>query len=141
MVDFLLPVDGSESSDRAVQFVVVLYQQLAPVGVRLLYVEARSASVGATGVGQARVEGRMADAGIGALRSAQTLLDRAGIKYTSELRPDRGYMPGVIADYARETNCAAIVMGTRGMGSTGDVLGSIARQVVSQADVPVTLVK
>jgi nucleotide-binding universal stress UspA family protein len=32
-------------------------------------------------------------------------------------------------------------MGTRGMGSTGELLGSVARQVVSLAEVPVTLVK
>jgi nucleotide-binding universal stress UspA family protein len=38
-------------------------------------------------------------------------------------------------------NCDAIVMGTRGMGSGGEVVGSIARQVISLCDIPVTLVK
>jgi nucleotide-binding universal stress UspA family protein len=32
-------------------------------------------------------------------------------------------------------------MGTRGMGSTNELLGSVAREVVNLADVPVTLVK
>jgi nucleotide-binding universal stress UspA family protein len=32
-------------------------------------------------------------------------------------------------------------MGTRGLGSTGELLGSVARQVITLADVPVTLVK
>ena len=50
-------------------------------------------------------------------------------------------MPPVIADYAKSMNCDAIVMGTRGMGSTAELIGSIARQVISLSDVPVTLVK
>jgi nucleotide-binding universal stress UspA family protein len=33
------------------------------------------------------------------------------------------------------------VIGTRGMGTTHAILGSIARQVIHLADVPVTLVK
>jgi nucleotide-binding universal stress UspA family protein len=69
------------------------------------------------------------------------LLDRAGVPYTSELRQGGRYVPGAIARYAEETDCTAIVMGTHGMGSSGQLLGSIARQVVSHAEVPVTLVK
>ena len=141
MMNFLLPVDGSDNSDRAVRFVIALYQGLAPIGVRLLHVEAPAPFtdgkfVGPVDAGQAAI-----DAGNAALQSAQALLDRAGIRYTSELRQGGGYMPQVIAKYARETDCAAIVMGTRGMGSTGELFGSIARQVVSQSDLPVTLVK
>lgn len=40
MISFLLPVDGSDNFDRAVQFVIALYQGLGPIGVRLLHVEA-----------------------------------------------------------------------------------------------------
>ena len=46
-----------------------------------------------------------------------------------------GAMAGLLMD------SSGIVMGTRGMGSTEALLGSIARQVVQLSDVPVTLVK
>lgn len=138
MMNFLLPVDGSENSDRAVRFVIALHQGLGPIGVRLLHVETLASSEGTiVGSGAAGAT----DASRAPLQSAQALLDEAGIRYTSELRQGGGYMPQVIAHYARETDCAGIVMGTRGMGSTAELFGSIARQVVSQSDVPVTLVK
>ena len=138
MMNFLLPVDGSENSDRAVRFVIALHQGLGPIGVRLLHVETLASSEGKI-VGPAAAGAT--DAGRAPLQSAQSLLDEAGIRYTSELRQGGSYMPQVIAHYAREMDCAAIVMGTRGMGSTAELFGSIARQVVSQSDVPVTLVK
>jgi nucleotide-binding universal stress UspA family protein len=69
------------------------------------------------------------------------LLDGADIPYTSELRQSGGYVLGVITKCAQEMDCAAIVMGWRGMGSSGELFGSIARQVVNHAEVPVTLVK
>jgi nucleotide-binding universal stress UspA family protein len=48
----------------------------------------------------------------------------------------------VIAAYAAEKGCDAIVMGTRGMGAVaGLVMGSVAQKVVHLASVPVTLVK
>ena len=114
MMNFLLPVDGSDNSDRAVRFVITLYQGLAPIGVRLLHVETpapftEGKIVGGVDAGQAAIY-----AGKAALQSARALLDGAGIRYTSELRPSGGYMPQVIAKYAQEMDCAAIVMGTRG---------------------------
>lgn len=141
MMTFLLPVDGSGSSDRAVQFVIALYHGLAPVGIRLLHVEPPAPLTG----GRIDVPGEdpeaSIDAGSAALQSARALLDRAGVPYASELRQSGGYVPGVIARCAKEMGCAAIVMGTHGMGSSGELFGSIARQVVSHAEVPVTLVK
>ena len=39
MISILLPVDGSEGSDRALRTVIKLYKRLAPVEIRLLPVE------------------------------------------------------------------------------------------------------
>jgi nucleotide-binding universal stress UspA family protein len=135
MISVLLPVDGSEGSTRAVQMVIKLYQRLAPVEVRLLHVRI------ADGV----PEGALANAPGGrasareALEPAQKLLAQAGVPFTSDVRS--GYVPPAIVEYAKSMNCDAIVMGTRGMGSGGEVVGSIARQVISLCDIPVTLVK
>ncbi len=135
MLRVLLPADGSESSTRAVQMAIHLYQRLAKVEVLLLHVEVVD-GVPATALGD---EGERAAEPVDPLARAKSLLDAAGVPHTSEIR--RGYVPPVIAEYANAMRCDAIVMGTRGLGSTGDVVGSIARQVIALSDLPVTLVK
>jgi nucleotide-binding universal stress UspA family protein len=74
-----------------------------------------------------------------ALAAAKALFDAAGVPCTSEIAT--GYVGATIVSHAREHGCDGIVMGTRGMGSTEQLLGSIARQVVQLAEMPVTLVK
>jgi nucleotide-binding universal stress UspA family protein len=51
--------------------------------------------------------------------------------------------PGpTIADAAQQDACDLIVMGTRGMGShAGALLGSVAQGAVSEAQIPILLVK
>jgi len=74
-----------------------------------------------------------------ALAAVEALLKAASVPYTS--KTVRGYVGSMIVAYAKEQQCDAIVMGTRGMGSTEQLLGSVARQVIQLAEVPVTLVK
>lgn len=132
----LLPVDGSENSDRAVKLLISLYERLAPVEVRVLHV--LTPVVFAVDSKEA-AEWNSADRGKDALQSARALLDGAGIPYTSEIR--RGYVPQEIAGYAKDLKCTGIIMGTRGMGTTDQIFGSVVRQVVALANIPVTLVK
>jgi nucleotide-binding universal stress UspA family protein len=139
MINVLLPVDGSDGSARAVRMVIALCRRLAPVGIHMLYVEVADGTVkdalGAPASGPAGALESPEDA----LAPLEAMLDQAGIACTSAVR--KGYVPATIIEYAKATNCDAIVMATRGMGSTPELLGSIARQVVSLADIPVTLVK
>jgi nucleotide-binding universal stress UspA family protein len=135
MVHVLLPVDGSQASARAAKMVIALYLRLAPVGITLLHVEV------ADGVADERLLPNVAIPARGddPLAAAKALLDQAGLPYATETR--QGYVASSIVDCAKALNCDAIVMGTRGLGSTGELLGSVARQVITLADVPVTLVK
>jgi nucleotide-binding universal stress UspA family protein len=73
------------------------------------------------------------------LLSAGAVLEAADVPYTSEIV--EGYVGAMIVAQAKQHGCDGIVMGTRGMGSTDKLLGSIARQVIQFAEVPVTLVK
>lgn len=131
----LVPVDGSENSARAVRLVIRLHAKLAPLAVHLLHVQVpvlpigdESANPQSTGV-----------AAGAALTAAKALLDAAAVPYSSEIAS--GHVGSTIVSYARERGCDGIVMGTRGVGSTEQLLGSIARQVVQHAEMPVTLVK
>ena len=147
MLTLLVPVDGSSGSDRAVELVIKLHRDVTPVRVHLLHVlppndgiavDSTRPLVGPDkdpliGPDEEPADGKLA------LSSARALLDRAEIPYGSEVRT--GFVPSTIIQYARTMDCNGIVMGTRGMGTTEALLGSIARQVIYLADVPVTLVK
>ncbi len=135
MCNILVPVDGSENSARAVRLVMRLHAKLAPLEVHLLYVQVPRVPIGDESASQESAEA----AARAALTAAQALLDADAVPYTSKVAS--GYVGSTIASYAREHGCDGIVMGTRGMGSTEQLLGSIARQVVQLADMPVTLVK
>jgi nucleotide-binding universal stress UspA family protein len=134
----LVPIDAADASMRGVQGALALYGELPSVEIHLLHVEvadgvrADALGEGASGRGDAWTAKHALDA-------ARAIVTRAGVACVGETR--NGYVPAVIAEYARTAQCDAIVMVTRGMGSTGDLVDSIARQVVSLADVPVTLVK
>ena len=138
-LSILSPVDGSENSNRAVELLIKLYEKLAPMDVRVLHVLIPPVVPDDEPLRREVAEWSSPDGGKDALRSAQALLAGAGIPYVSEVR--RGYVPQEIANYAKQQNCSAIIMGTRGMGSTDQIFGSIVRQVVALTALPVTLVK
>ena len=133
--NILVPVDGSENSVRAVQLVIRLHAKLAPLAVHLLHVRVPRVPIGDESANSPATEAQAR----GALAPAKALLDAAAVPYTSEIAT--GYVGSTIVSYARQRGCDGIVMATRGGGSTEQLLGSIARQVVQLADIPVTLVK
>lgn len=135
MCNILVPLDGSESSARAVRLVIRLQANLAPVRVHLLHVQVPLVPIGVESASSQAAEAAVREA----LTVAKELLDGASIPYSSEIAS--GYVGSTIVSYAQAYGCDGIVMGTRGMGSTEELLGSIARQVIQLADMPVTLVK
>jgi nucleotide-binding universal stress UspA family protein len=75
-----------------------------------------------------------------ALRRAITLCRKAQARFVT--RAEIGPPAEIIDRIAREVGAYQIVMGTRGLGSLGNLfLGSVATKVVRLAQVPVTLVK
>jgi nucleotide-binding universal stress UspA family protein len=74
-----------------------------------------------------------------ATRAARALLSGARVDFESHVRI--GAAAEGILRLAREQRCHKIVMGTRRLGTlAGLLLGSVARQVLRFAAVPVTLV-
>jgi nucleotide-binding universal stress UspA family protein len=127
--NILVPLDGSAHADRAVRLVMGFHARLAPVSVHLLHVRAPGSSFAdGAPMNEKQVFAR-----------ARAWLDQARVPCTHAVRD--GYVGATIAAYVHENRCDAVVMGTRGMGSTEELLGSIARQVIQLCDVPVTLVK
>jgi nucleotide-binding universal stress UspA family protein len=139
MLRVLVPVDGSESSLRAVQFVlkkVPLY--LEPLELHLLNVQ-RPFPGTIQGVRE-QAERHHHDEGAKALAAARNALDAAGVKYVYHISV--GDPAEAIAHFAKEQKIEQIVMGTRGIGSIANMLlGSVASKVLHLVDVPVLLIK
>jgi nucleotide-binding universal stress UspA family protein len=117
----LVPVDGSDSSQRALAWAIDLAKRLRGAEIHLVSVGEPEKS--------AAILGR-----------AETELRAAQLSYTKESL--RGPVAAVIAEHAGRLGCDAIVMGTRGMSAIENlVLGSVANEVVHLTRLPVTLVK
>lgn len=138
---FLLPVDGSQHSLRAVEYLIRLARCREALQVLLLNVreavdtwEVRHFLV------EEEIEKLQHAEAEADLRDARALLDAAGIAY--EVRVLQGPVAETIAHFADEAGCDQIVMGTHGHSRLGELLlGSTASEVVHRARVPVTLVK
>ena len=140
MNKILLPVDGSENSNRAVHRAIELAKD---TGAKLLLVTAFPPIVS----GNVRsffspdeIQGYYQEEGQKALAPAKALLEAEGIQYESEVLV--GQIAQCIADYAKKNQVDTVIMGTRGLGSvTGMLLGSVTTKVLNLVDVPVLLVK
>jgi nucleotide-binding universal stress UspA family protein len=143
MLRLLVPTDGSESSSRAVDYLIknlgwikdgaeihlLNVQHQIPYGNRV------SSAIGHDKLAQYHQEERTA-----ALTSARQKLDAAKLKYHYHIGV--GSEADVICQYATEKGCDQIVMGTRGLGAVSNlVLGSVATKVIHLSPVPVLLVK
>ena len=141
MLKALIPVDGSESSDRAVKHVIRLIKGREPMEVVVLNVQEPIAALEVRSHMPAdEIRQWQKTRGEEEMESAKAVLDEAGVAYIARVMI--GDVGQTIVDVAREQACDKIVMGIRGLEAIpGLLLGSVARKVVHLADVPVTLVK
>jgi nucleotide-binding universal stress UspA family protein len=139
MLKTLIPVDGSDNSARAVQFLVKrAANSKEPLEVHLLNVQHPFPGT-VKGVAE-QAKQYHHDEGVKALANARKLLDDAKIKYAYHIGV--GEVGEVVAHFVNDLKCDQVVMGTRGMSSVANmVLGSGATKVLHLVDVPVLLVK
>lgn len=137
----LLPVDGSDRSDHAVQHLIFAVSGCAQRQIDLINVQAPIDAPELLSHMPLREIEAMQDArGGDALESARALLDQASIAYTPVVIV--GPVGETIARYAKENGCEIIIMGRRGMGAISSaIMGSVAMRLLSLTDLPVTLVK
>lgn len=141
MNKILVPVDGSESAQHAVEYVADLSTHGAQLAVELLNVQIPIVSgYIPCFVSQEMIDNDHCAEAEEALKPAKRLLDGRAVPYKATMLV--GHIAETIADYAVKHHCNAIVMGTRGMDLIKNlILGSVATQVIHLADIPVTLVK
>lgn len=140
---FLVPVDGSPASLRAVKLAIKFAMEREQASIVLLNVQ-NLATLGLTeGVGimpAALIEEEKERAGEEALKAAVAACHDAGVRFTA--RSERGACAATIDQIAREEKADHVIMGTRGLGAIrGLLVGSVATLVLHLVEVPVTLVK
>jgi nucleotide-binding universal stress UspA family protein len=139
MLSLLLPVDGSDASERAVKHAVELISHGLNARVLLLNVQPLMRRSPNRKQRRADMVGQL-EQFEKALRRATTLLVRAAVVHKRSMQC--GPPADSILEFAREHDCDAIMMGTRGLGAVaGLVLGSVAIKVVQLSRIPVTLVR
>ena len=135
--NILVPVDGSEGSDRAIAEAVELAQACS-AKVNFLYV---------SNINQLAINACLSDAILDAVTKAgNVILDRAmemvpaGVE--KEAFSETGSPAVIILDFADNHPTDLIVMGSRGLGVVkGVLLGSVSQYLVEQSKCPVLVVK
>ncbi len=137
----LLPVDGSQHSDRVARHVIRMVSSCGAYEILLLNVQAPvDAPELLSHMPKREIEAMQETRGGDAMASARELLDAAGVAYVPEVA--LGPVAENIARRAREEACDMIVMGTHGAGRLrGALMGSVATDVIRLAECPVTVVK
>ena len=137
MKNILVPVDGSEGADRAIEKAVML-AEICGAKLNFLYV---------ANINQLAINAVLSDAILDSVTKAgNVILDRAlemvpaGV--AKESFSDTGSPAVVILDFAETNDIDLIVMGSRGLGVVkGVLLGSVSQYVVEQSKCPVLVVK
>lgn len=141
MIKILVPVDGSESSLRMIDYLIGWLGRLKGPGIiHLINVQpALNRDVGMFISGDQMREFHR-DEGTKALQAGRDKLDAAGLDYKFHIGV--GDPAEVIAQFARDNECDQIAMGTRGLGNLASFLhSSVTAKVLQLSDVPVLLIK
>jgi len=139
----LIPVDGSDCSLRAVDYLIAEQaRQAAPGEVEVHLLNVQVALRGDIGqfISHEQIAAYQSEEGEQALREAKARLGAAGVRLN--VHSGVGHVAEVIARLASELDCDHIVMGTHGRGALADLLvGSTTIRVLHLARLPVVLVK
>ena len=133
----LVPVDGSDSSDRAVAQAISI-ADLCNSKLHFLYV---------ANINQLAINACLSDAILAAVKKAgEVILDRAVNMVPSEIQyetfSETGSPAATILEFEKQHKIDLVVMGSRGLGLVkGVLLGSVSQYIVEQSSCPVLVVK
>lgn len=137
ITNILIPVDGSDSSDRAVAQAIGI-AKICDAKLNFLYV---------ANINQLAINAALSQAIIEAVRNAgNIILSRAENMIPSEIEYktflETGSPAAVILEFEESLNADLIVMGSRGLGLVqGVLLGSVSQYITERAKCPVLVVK
>ena len=135
--NILIPVDGSEGSDKAVAQAISM-AELYDAKLNFLYVANINQLAINAAISQAILEAVM--------KAGKTILDRAENMVPSGIEKksfsETGSPAAVILEFEDKLEADLIVMGSRGLGVVkGILLGSVSQYVIERAKCPVLVIK
>jgi nucleotide-binding universal stress UspA family protein len=134
----LLAVDGSTSARKAIEYVCNLARRGARLDVEVL--NAPRPVPALCFEDRTMADRYYREQGAAVVDEVNGALRDAGLHANVHIEP--GDAAETIVRVARDRNCTRIVMGSRGLGSIGNlVLGSVAYKVLQLAPIPATLVR
>ncbi|MBY0499706.1 MAG: universal stress protein [Nitrosomonas sp.] len=141
MLKILLPVDGSDNSDKTVsEFIRLLEWYKEKPELHLLNVQYPLDGNVSLFINQSDITQYHHEEGLKSLQSARDLLNQAGIPHQHHITI--GNPAEMIVRFAVEKQYDQIVMGPRGKGGIqGMLLGSVTNKVMQLSNLPVLLVK
>jgi len=141
-VKFLVAVDGSENSVRAVSYAVEMVQHYPESHITLLYVDTLATVLSRKGAEfPSNFEDVRGQAVKQALVKAEKILLEKSIPFKTKVL--EGFdIAETVSEYAKEKGFDQIILGTRGLGNlSGIVMGSVSHKILHLSPCPVTLVK
>jgi nucleotide-binding universal stress UspA family protein len=141
MLKFMLPVDGSDSSTKAVAaFIKQVDWYKERPEIHLLNVQFPLRGNVPMFIDKESIDLYHQEEGVKELSSARALLDQAGVAYRFHITV--GIPSDMILRYAEEINCDQIILGPRGLGAVkGILLGSVASKIIQLSTIPVLIIK
>lgn len=136
----LLPTDGSESSFSATLYVIDFVKKYGPVVVHVANIQPEPLLLRGHGMSHDAADQEFSAESYSALKPTLHALEEAQIAHQMHVR--FGNTAETLVALAEELGCDHIVMGTRGLGGvSGILLGSVTREVLHLASIPVVCIK
>lgn len=141
MRKFLLAVDGSQASSKAVsEFIKLIDWYKETPEIHLLNVQFPQRGNVPLFIDRESIDHYHREEGMKDLRAARELLSQANIECRVHITV--GDPADMILRYAQETNCDQIIIGPRGLGVVKNLfLGSVASKVMQLSALPILLIK
>ncbi|WP_435182788.1 universal stress protein [Halobellus sp. EA9] len=136
----LVPTDGSDCADYAVEHAIDIAEQYGAELHVLSVVDSRDVSHSAPAISPQQVEETLRERAESVVEAVADRAADAGVEAVTAVEP--GIPDDVVVDYAVDNDCDLIVMGTHGRtGLERYLLGSVTERTVRRSAVPVLTVR
>ena len=141
MLKILVPVDGSDNSNKSVSdFIRLLGWYKETPEIHLLNVQLPLHGGVSCFIDRENIKQYHQEEGFKSLQSARDLFEQAGIVYQPHILV--GDPAEMIVHCAAEKKCDQIAIGPRGLGGVkGLLMGSVANKLMQLSPLPVLLIK